>query len=155
MKKTLVTLMAVMVAAGAFAQGTVTFNNRLTGTLITHVYQAPTTGEAQVFGNTSIDTPAGSTVYTGALLTGAGWIATLWSAPAGTTDSSLLVQATGASSTFRTGTAAGNFVASTATLQNVGADAAAAVLQVRVYSAAFASWALAVQANQNNTFGAS
>jgi hypothetical protein len=156
MKKTLLTLAALTVAAGAFAQGTVTFNNRLTGTLITHVYAAPadTAVTNRVVGASSIDTPAGTTVYTGALLTGNGWVASLWSAPVGTTDASLLVQANlGTSSTFRTGTAAGNFVARTATLGNIAKDASAAVLQVRVWASQFATWELATASGPNGLWG--
>lgn len=146
MKKTLLTLTALLVAAGAFAQGTVVFNNRLTGSLITHVY-APQLADpsTRVSGNSSIDTPVGSTVYTGALLTGSGWTAQLWAAPgAGALESSLIgiPTANGGTSTFRTGGAAGNWVATTATLTAAGvaADAASATFQVRVFPTSAGSW---------------
>lgn len=146
MKKTLLTLSAMVIAAGAFAQGTINFNNRIAGTLITHVY-APSASDplTPVYGNSSIDTPAGATVYTGALLTGSGWTASLWSGVAGTSDESLLVLASGGgTTTFRTGTAAGNWAATTATLANVPKDAASAVLQVRIYPTSSGSWANAL-----------
>ena len=39
MKKLVLALLAVNCAAGAFAQETVIFSNRIPGSLITHVYQ--------------------------------------------------------------------------------------------------------------------
>jgi hypothetical protein len=69
MKKTLLTSLLSMAAAGAFAQGTINFNNHVVGSLITHIYSPQLTGPA-ISGNTSGDTPSGSTVYTGQLLGG-------------------------------------------------------------------------------------
>jgi hypothetical protein len=37
MKKTLIIAIATLAAAGAYAQGTVNFSGRITGTLVTHI----------------------------------------------------------------------------------------------------------------------
>ena len=147
MKKTLLASLALCVAVGAYAQGTVTFNNNGTG-YRAQVY-APTPGNTSqsLLGNTAAGTPAGTQVYTGGLLIGSGYTAQLFSGAAGTTDASLLVAAaSGGIVTFRTGSAAGFTSTSTATLANVAKDAAAAVFQIRVWdntSGLYASWAAA------------
>lgn len=142
MKKTLIALVALTAAASVFAQGTVVFNNRVTGTILTRVY-APqvATPTVQVVGNTASDTPVGTQTYTGAQLTGSGWSAQLWAASGTATEGSLLAGTP--ITTFRTGTAAGQVAAATATLTGVAADAALATLQLRVWPATYATWALA------------
>lgn len=134
-------------------QGTVWFNNRITGTLVTHVYGPNLDFWMPHSGNTSSDTPAGTAVYTGALLAGSGWTAQLWSAPGTTANQADLVASFG-SSTFRTGTAAGSWAPTTATLANVAADASAAVLQVRVFPTSYGTWANAFAAYQSGDFNA-
>lgn len=129
-------------------QGTVLFNNRITGTLVTHVY-GPEPGFGMPRGNTSVDTPAGSTVYTGNLLSGSGWTAQLWSAPGTTANLADMVVSIGGTSTFRTGTAAGNWAPTIATLANVPADAASAVLLVRVFPTSYGTWGNAFAAYQS------
>jgi hypothetical protein len=130
----------LLAQALAYGQGTVQFGNRFVGTQITHVYDERQYPNSPQFGNTSIDTPAGSTVYYGPLLTGSGWTAQLWSAPGIETDMFLLAAASGGSSTFRTGAAAGNWVTTTATLNNVPKDAAVATFQVRVFPTQYGTW---------------
>jgi len=123
MKKVLLTLAAVACAASVFAQGTVVFNNRVTGQFTTHVYLGGTT---QLFGNGPTDLPAGSTVWGPEFvpLAGAGYTAALLSdGPGG------WLQAAG-TTTFRTGAAAGFTVQTTATLANVAKDAQSAQLQM-------------------------
>jgi hypothetical protein len=158
MKKTLLTLTAVMVAAGAFAQGTVQFNNSTAGAL-TKVYMPDgfnsyVTSATKVdgrTGNTATDSVAGATVYTGALLSGAGFTAQLWSVNgSGGAESALLGWTT---TTFRTGTAAGRLALTTATLGNVPADAAVATLQVRVFPTSYGTWAQALAAYNTGTDG--
>ena len=147
MKKTLLTLTAITVAVGALAQGTVVFNNRVTGTIVSQI-RAPELGSAageQKYGNQASDFPAGTTVFTGALLTGNGWTATLWSATGAGAAEGLLVQSPN-TTTFRTGAAAGFLAGITATLANVAADAPVATLQVRVYPTSYGSWANALAA---------
>jgi hypothetical protein len=89
------------------AQGLVNFNNRVTGVIVAPVY-GPEPGDATVAksGNTPSGTPAGSTTYGGALLSGANYTAELWGGPAGATELSRL-----ATTTFKVGTLSGFVVA--------------------------------------------
>lgn len=152
MKKLLVASLALTCAASVFAQGTITFNNRVTGSVFTRVYNVkPGAGNASVqqIGNGSADTPAGTTDWSAfTTLTGANYLVALLAAPGmGAAESSLVFQ--GAASSFRTGTAAGQWAAQTITLSNVGLGAPA-TLEVFAWdntsgsysspSAAFAAW---------------
>jgi hypothetical protein len=121
MKKVLLTLAAVACAASVFAQGTVVFNNRVTGTLITHVYLG---GNSQLAGNGPTDLPAGSTAWGAEFvpLAGSGYTAALLAGPD-------LLQAT-PTTTFRTGTGAGFLAGITVTLQGVAKDAPSAQMQM-------------------------
>jgi hypothetical protein len=159
MKKALLTTLAMAAVTSALAQGTVVFNN-LIGSGATRVntrVYGPEVGDpyTQKVGNTAANEPAGTQVYTGALLTGSGWTAQLWAVPGnvipggtafpyGVIDASL--QAGVPTTTFRTGTGAGVIAASTATLAGVPADAPSAVIQMRVFPTSFGSWANAVAA---------
>jgi len=162
MKKLLLTTAALAIVTSALAQGTVQFNTRLTlgsPPYFTQVFM-PEAGGQQKTGNTAANLPAGTQTYTGAPLTGSGWSAQLFSIsgntlPAGPfTPYGVPVTDTFASSapvtTFRTGTSAGAVSPNTSTLANVAADAASAVLQMRVWPSSFGSWASAVAAFQAN-----
>jgi len=152
MKKLVLGLIALTAAASVFAQGTVLFNNRTTGTIITHVYAPQTaTPTVQLTGNGATDTPVGSAVYTGAALAGSGWTAELW-AGANLAPESSLVAAT-PTSTFRTGGAVGNWAAVTATLTGVAGDTAIATGQVRVFPTTYGTWAAAEAAWNVDTTG--
>lgn len=151
MKKTLLTLTAMVVAVGAFAQGTIQFNNSTAGAL-TKIYMpdgynaygpvsAPVAGKT---GNTATDSQAGATVYTGALLQGA-FTAELWAANGGGHNESELAFS-GATTTFRTGSGAGRLAVTTATLNNVPNDAALAAFQIRVFPTSYGSYANALAA---------
>src|SRR5258707_7250205 len=85
MKKTLLTLIAVVAATSVLAQGRITFATKVTSDVNQTVY-APQTADptTQQTGNTTGNNPAGTQVYTGAALTGSGWTAELWSAPGST-----------------------------------------------------------------------
>jgi hypothetical protein len=121
MKKVLLTLAAVACAASVFAQGTVTFNNRITGSLITHVYLG---GSSQLAGNGPTDLPAGSFAWGAEFvpLAGAGYTAALLAGPD-------LLQAT-PTTIFRTGAGAGFVAPVTVTLQGVAKDAPSAQVQM-------------------------
>jgi len=121
MKKTVILVALLGSAIGASAQGTVQFVNVITGTLRSPIYGpepgAPTVSKV---GNTSTGTPMGGQTYGGALLAGTGFTAQLWghvgqNQPVGTFD--LL-----ATSTFRTGSAAGFLPAVTAVIPNAPID---------------------------------
>jgi len=153
MKKLALITLALTCAAGAFAQGTVVFNNRVTGTVITHVYGPLSQGSSvHKTGNGTGDTTAGTTDWTGFTLVG-----TSGGLGASTTFSQLLAangagQAESAllpslpTTTFRTGAASGNIVGTTATLGNVPPDAPAATIEMAAWdnsSGLYATWAQA------------
>ena len=113
------------------AQGTVNFNNRVGGVVVAPVY-GPEPGNETLakHGNTATGTPAGSTVYGGALLSGTSYTAELWGGPQGTPEASLSVQAR---TVFRTGASAGYVVAPASVALGGVAPGTPATLQVRVW----------------------
>jgi hypothetical protein len=148
MKKTLLTLAVSVLAVGVFAQGTVNFNNRNTAlNLFVPIYGAtPGNVSESKTGNSAIALPAGTQTYAGALLTGSGFVAQLFSAPGAGAAESALVASANSVTTFRTGTSSGAFAGVTATLANVAADAAVATMQVRAWdnsSGLYPTWAQA------------
>lgn len=148
MKKTTLTLLALGTAVSVFAQGTVTFNNASSGNGVSTRVFGPEAGNAYaiVVGNRSNDTPTGTQVYTGALLTGSGYVAQLFGANGAGVDAGSLVAATSAATTFRTGTGAGVVAATTAVFGNIPLDAAVGTFQLRVWdntSGLYADWASA------------
>lgn len=157
MKKTLIVLMSVVVTIGAFGQGQVVFNNRLTtggpaGSLNEPLY-APIFGinpgnpTQQLQGQPNAATVGGNplpslgtTDYSGrALLSGTGFTAQLFYGAVGTAEGSLVLAGT-ATSTFRTGTTTiGAFNGTTAALNNPaamlpGGPGTRAVFQVRAWA---------------------
>jgi hypothetical protein len=135
MKKTLVVAMALACAASAFAQGTVVFNNIISGVLRAPIYGPLGPGDTvSLVGNgPSPSIPAGTVDYGGRpLLAGAGYTAQLFAAPGANQPESSLQPAT-PTTTFRTGSAAGYVAQVTATLPNVPPDAPVATLQLRVW----------------------
>jgi len=158
MKKTLVTMMALAVAVGAFAQGTIQFNNSTAGAL-TKVYMpdgfstyvAALNTVLQKNGNTATDSVVGTQTYTGALLAGNTFTCQIFSAPGSAQSEGSLVGQT--TTTFRTGTAAGRLALTTATLANVPADAAVATIQLRVFPTSYGSWANALAAFNSGSDG--
>lgn len=114
MKKILLFSLSLVVAVGAFAQGTINFNNAAGAGLVARIYnlspEAPTT---QIRGNATNGVPAGTTTYTGAPLSGTGYVAELWGlVGAGQSEASLQRLA---SSSFRTGTGAGVLIGNLST----------------------------------------
>jgi len=108
MKKTLLTVLLVVSAISSFAQGTITFNNRIAGSVIAQIYGPdPVDLTLRKTGQTSAGLPIGSTVYGGSLLLGTGFTAQLWGGIAGTPGVGLV--ALSGTTPFRTGTGAGFF----------------------------------------------
>jgi len=153
MKKLVLTAIALTTALSGFAQGTVVFNNRVAGTLLTHIY-LPLAGSqtTKQTGNGTSDTPPGATSWAGYALIGTAgvpeaghYMAVLLSAPgAGANPANLAPSLP--STTFRTGTAAGGIAPSTATLANVLPDAAVATLALAAWdnsSGLYSTWAQA------------
>lgn len=132
MKKLLLTTGALLCAASVFAQGTVVFDNNLTGQVITRVYLG---GTSQVRGLGTGDTPAGTQDWTGfTALTGSGYSAAILAGPATAAETSLTFGATPTITTFRGGGNAGRFAQTTATINSIAVDAASASLEVFVWS---------------------
>ncbi len=148
-------LIGLASARVGFAQGTVNFNNRVPGTIVSHVYGPPELNSKQS-GNGSADTPAGTTNWSGFLGIGANGLsgqyggsttfAQLLAAPGANQPANLLVPA-GSTTTFRTGAAAGGFISPiTTALGNIPVDAPVATLQMVVWdnsSGLYSTWALA------------
>jgi len=144
MKKLALATLALTCAASVFAQGTVVFNNRVVGAVVTHIYAPLSPGSAvHQIGNGSADTGTGTTDWTGyTLLSGASFMAQLLGAPGNNQPESSLVGAS-PTTTFRTGTAAGFLAGVTATLANVPGDISPATLEVAVWdntSGLFSTW---------------
>jgi hypothetical protein len=170
MKKLLVTAIAVVSAASVFAQGTITFNNYVSG-LHTHIY-APLATDVyrSQMGNSSTDLPAGSTVWTGYTLIGAGGLAgqfggtstfaALLAAPnTGQTEESLQPTTLGGVVTFHTGAGGGLVINTTTTFNNIppGGYASGATAEMVVwdnFSGQYSTWALASVAWQNGLIAA-
>jgi len=136
MKRLLVIAAALICANGVFAQGTVVnVNNISTSSFRALIYNVEA-GDASVqkHGNSSADTPSGSTVYTGGLLAGTGWTIQLWGTGGTVSDPNALTLAQNGTSAFRTGGAAGIYTATTATINNApGGGGSHATLEVRVW----------------------
>jgi len=146
MKKLILTACALTCAVSVFAQGTVVFNNRVAGTLVTHVYYNATVNTA-VFGNGATDLPAGTQDWTGyTLLAGSGYMAQLLAASGANQAESSLQAASSPATTFRMGAAAGFIAGVGATLAGVPGDTATATLEMVVWdnsSGQYPTWATA------------
>jgi hypothetical protein len=154
-----IVLAAICLASG---QGFVQFNNRVVGTVVSHVWYGCADPSRQ--GNSSIDYPPGTNNYDGYILVGAAGVsgqggaattlAALLGAPGSNAADGLLIAGDlggGATATsFRTGGAAGNIVAANAVFSNIPLDAPVATFRMFVwdnssglypnYSAARAAW---------------
>jgi hypothetical protein len=159
MKRIIVIVSLIAIPWLSHGQGTVIFYNKVSGQVVTRVYSPSFSQNGTTFGvntgNTATDTPAGTQTYTGVPLAGSGWTAQIFSIPGSTIPTGsmhvgVLLQdpfvAAAGTTTFRTGANAGFFALTTATLANVPANAASAVLQVRVYPSIYSSWAQALAA---------
>lgn len=128
MKSLLVGVIVAGSAFGAFAQGQIVFNNRVTGEVDARIFGVEA-GNVLKTGNTATGTPAGTQVYNGVALA-AGYTAELWAgANAGS-----LVAVPGTQTTFRTTSAAANGYINGLTATIPGFDGGTTpVLQVRVW----------------------
>jgi len=162
MKKLVLTALTLSCAASVFAQGTVVFNNRAGAT--SHVWG--TTGSGRISGNGANDTPVGPTSYAGYSLIGTAgspftaagtWASLLGAQGSGQAESALVAASGGGVTTFRTGAAAGNNVATTATFNNIAKDAASGTFEMVAWdnsSGQYSTWALASVAWQNGLIAA-
>lgn len=148
MKKLVLTALAMACAVGVFAQGTVIFNNRVVGTVVTHVYLPLASNPSlSTVGNGAGDTPAGTVNWSSYTPVGsASYLAQLLAANGANQAESSLVAASSPATTFRTGAAAGFINTSTATLTGVPGDSPAATLEMVAWdnsSGNYPTWALA------------
>jgi len=155
MKKLILAAFALTTAASVFAQGTIIFSTRNSlGT--THVYGPGTDASLSLVGAGAADVPVGTTAYAANGMTpiGTSGIATRYGAS--TTFAQLLAAngaaaetsliPSGATTTFRTGTAVGNVVQVTATLGNIPVDSALATFELVAWdnlSGQYPTWAAA------------
>jgi PEP-CTERM motif len=138
-------------AASVFAQGTVIFNNAVSGTLSTRVF-GPSTVDARLsyVGNRSTDYPPGSTFFPDSLpigtvggLTGSTTFAALLGADGANRPESTLLQGAGGLTSFRSGTAAGVVYPTTVTFANIAEASPAATLELFVWdnsSGLYSDW---------------
>jgi hypothetical protein len=163
-KAVIISALVLTTVSGAFAQGTVIFNNRIAA-VTAHVWAG---GITQLQGNSTAlpDSPQGATSYGALPLIGAGGtggqfgasttFAQLLAAPGSNQAESSLVPALG-TTTFRTGAAAGNIVAGTTTLVGVAADAPFATIEMVAWdnsSGLYPTWSLASSAWAAGTIAA-
>ena len=94
MKKNLLVIAGLLCAAGAFAQGTIQFNNRFTGTttaaIVAPIYDMDPNDplghkNGQPATAATAPIPSGTQVYNGAALVGSGFTASIWARPSGST----------------------------------------------------------------------
>ncbi len=135
MRKLILTTLTVVYGLGVFGQGTVIFNNRVAGSVITHVYLP---GTSQIVANGSNDY-SDSTMIPGTfnwsgytLVSGSNWYAQLLAAPGSNQPESALMPGTPAT-TFRTGAAAGFVNPATVTFNNVPPDCTVATIEMVVW----------------------
>lgn len=150
-------LIALFIHAGAvglFGQGQVNLANRLPGVLSAPFYglePCPCT-RMQITGNTASGNPAGCRVYSGALLSGAGYTAALFAGPLGSAPHQLRF----ADATIFQTTGAGFIVAKTVTVPGIN-PGQRATFQVRAWDnrgGTITTWEQAV-ANSTVALGAS
>ena len=151
MKKIALITLVAATAATSFGQGFLDWGNAFAGGERHPIY-GPEVGNPglSITGQSALGTPAGSTVYSGGLLTGTGYTFAIYAGPSSAADSgalSLLV-----STTFRTTTATGlpKGLVTGATVSVPGVTAGnSAKFQIRAWDNAggtLTSWALATQA---------
>jgi len=169
MKKNLLILAGLLSAVGAFAQGSIQFNDRVTGTstaaVVAPIYGVdPANPTAVKQGNPSsagtAPIPVGTQVYGGAPLVGTGFTASIWARVAGTQNA--YVQA--ATTPFRVTTSAAlvgfwTVPGLAVVLQNVPSDAASrAEIIIRAWDnkgGTITSWIQATDPASQDAFGES
>jgi len=142
MKRVSIVVSMISLALPAFSQGIITFDNRVVGQVIFHVYGPNTANsfdDLGLIGNGSDDYQSGTTSWafhnpiglngTGGQFGGATTFAQLIAAPGSDQPEGSLVPASPVT-TFRTGAAAGFVAPATAILANVAPDSAVATVEM-------------------------
>lgn len=166
MKKLILVALTATAAVSVFAQGTVSFNNRSAGAVITHIYAplAPGSSVHQI-GNGSNDTAAGATDWSGYALVGVNlngqyggsstFAQLLGANGANQPEASLLPS--GPTTTFRTGVGAGFVAPTTTTFNNIPANAPVATIEMVAWdnsSGLYSTWTQASVAWLNGVIAA-
>lgn len=144
MKSIAIIAAGLCLAASAFGQGQINFNNRVTGTVVAPIYGPGANGLIHKSGNAT--TNGGAVDYTGhALLSGTGFTATLWGAPTANPTAFEIVGST----TFRTQATLPGFVNPITPFVplTVAASQGNAVFQVRAWdnkNGTVTTWAAAM-----------
>jgi hypothetical protein len=169
MKKNLLVLAGLLTAVGAFAQGSIRFEDRVTGTstaaVVAPIYNvdpanptATKTGNAQSAPTAPI--PVGTQIYGGAPLVGTGFTASIWARLAGTQNA--FVQA--ATTPFRATTSTTLFgfwttPGTAVVLQGIPSDVASrAEIIIRAWDnkgGTITTWAQAIDPANQDAFGES
>jgi hypothetical protein len=168
MKKLILAAFALTTAASVFAQGTISFNNNISG-LRTRVYAPLSSNPAlSQIGNGSIDTPSGTTSWagfaeigaagTGGQYGGATTLLTFLGAP-NTGDQQSSLQAGAGITTFKTGAGGGLISATlTETFANIAPDySSGATVEMVAWddsTGLYSTWALASVAWEAGTIAA-
>lgn len=143
MKRNLLTLSLIALAASALGQGTVLYYNTGTGLKAPIYGQSSLDSTLSLTGNTSTGAPVGSQVYASmTTLSGATFRAQLFGATGVAAEAQLGAATT--VNTFRAGLYAGYLGVATATINAIAPDAASATLQLRTWdnsSGLYPTWA--------------
>jgi PEP-CTERM motif len=151
MKKLIVAAITTGCAASVFAQGTVVFNNAVSGSVSTRVF-GPSSVDIRLsyVGNRATDLPAGSTFFPNCLpigtvggMTGSTTFAALLGANGANRPESSLLLGAGGLSSFRSGSASGVVYPSTVTFANIAEASPAATLELFVWdnsSGLYSDW---------------
>jgi hypothetical protein len=134
MKSGLLISFLALSTLSSFAQGTINFNNRAVGSVVTRVYEG---GTAMRVGNGTDDTPSGTMDWTSFTpLTGSNWMVSIRAAVgANQPESSLTFGINPTTTTFRMGRNAGGFAGGSdgfviATLSEIPFDTPVATIEV-------------------------
>ena len=163
MKKLTLGVAIWIYVVGAFSQGTVRFDNDIPGTVITHVYGPDPANPLSYkagFGSNDFNLATGgggNLNWAGEPLAGSNFSAQIYAAGGADAPLASLRPASPVTS-FRTGSGAGFFVATIATLAGVPLDAPVATLQVRIWDnegGTVTSWENAIAFGKSSAFGQS
>jgi len=133
MKKTLITTLLLAATVGAFAQGSVNFGNQFGSSFIAPIYNVdPANALNIVKGNTALSRPAGTTVYAGGLLSGAGYTLALFAGPVGATADQLRLAGSAPIRTAASPTALPNGLITTLQALVIDGVAAGSIAQLEI-----------------------
>jgi hypothetical protein len=159
MRKNITALVALTVlgsAVSVLAQGQLNYSIRVTGSVVGHVYGVnPADPSTRISGNTSAETPAGSTVYVAPVIQGSGFSAQLFGGVGAGLPDSALLPIPGSIVSFRTGATLGGTIATLTLTVPTVAVGGTGTFQLRAWdnnNGAFQSYDAARQAGLGTGF---